>query len=130
MKPLNCWMVAATPAWCTDQWYRRNGPCFVLWSGDADIARASQLQHAVEDMNRHLDFSRPTLIQARMQPIADDLLPSPDGRLNLRTPVVARGCLPGHTTCLGDTAEVAVALCRRGVSRCAWHCRDPRRHDH
>src|SRR3954451_22640116 len=81
-------------------------------------------------MNRHLDFSCPTVIQARTQPIADHLFPSPDGRLDLRTSVVARGCLPGHAARLGDTTEMAVALRWRGVSRCAWHRRGPRRHDH
>jgi hypothetical protein len=29
----------------------------VGWSDDADIVRASQLQHAVEDMDRHADFA-------------------------------------------------------------------------
>src|SRR5690242_1203642 len=81
-------------------------------------------------MNRHLDLSRPTFVRMRAQPVADDLFPSPDGRLDLRAPVVARGFLPGHAAGLGDTPEVAVALCRRGVSGCAWHRRGPRRHDH
>src|SRR4051794_26028314 len=81
-------------------------------------------------MNRHLDLSRPTFVRMRAQPIADDLLPSPDGRLDLRTPVVAREGLPGHAARLGDTPEVAVALCRCGVSRCAWHRRGPWRHNH
>src|SRR5690348_2619391 len=81
-------------------------------------------------MNRHLDFSRPTLIQARTQPIADDLFPSPDGGLDLRAPVVARGCLPAHAARLGNTAEGAVALGWRGVSGCAWHRCDTWRHNH
>src|SRR4051812_19395381 len=81
-------------------------------------------------MHRHVDLSRPTVIPARAQPIADHLLPSSDGRLNLRTPVVARGCLPAHAACLGDTPEMAVALCRRGVSRWAWHRRGTWRHNH
>jgi hypothetical protein len=29
---------------------------------DADIVRASELQHAVEDMDRHTDFSHPTFV--------------------------------------------------------------------
>jgi hypothetical protein len=45
---IHCKLLQAT-AWCTDQRCRRNGPYYVLWSGDADIARASQRQHAVED---------------------------------------------------------------------------------
>ena len=31
-------------------------------SGDADIVRASQLQRAIERINRNADFSRPTFI--------------------------------------------------------------------
>src|SRR3954462_15926184 len=80
-------------------------------------------------MNRHLDLGRTTFIPVRAQPIADDLFPSPDGRLDLRTPVVARGCLPRPTASLGDTAEVAVALCRRGVCGSAWHRRGTWRHN-
>ena len=33
-----------------------------LRSGNADIARASKLQHAVEDMHGHVDFRRPTFV--------------------------------------------------------------------
>src|SRR4051794_10281312 len=93
------------------------------------MAGAPHPQLAVEDMTRHVDLRCPTVIPARAQPIADDLFPSPDGRLDFRAPVVARGCLPGHTASLGDTTEVAVALYRRGVSRWAWHRRGPWRHN-
>ena len=51
-----------TPAWCTDQRFVRNDPNPRLGSDDADIARASQLQHAVEDMDRHVHFSHPTFV--------------------------------------------------------------------
>src|SRR6185295_14786631 len=81
-------------------------------------------------MNRHLDLRRLAVIPARAQPIADDLFPSPDGRLDLRTPVVAREGLPGHAARLGNTAEMAVALCRRSASGSAWHRRGTWRHDH
>ena len=33
-----------------------------LESDDADIVRASQIQHAVEDIDRHVDFSHPTFV--------------------------------------------------------------------
>ena len=39
--------LARDPAWCTDQRCVRNDPGPCLGSDDADIARASQLQHAV-----------------------------------------------------------------------------------
>jgi hypothetical protein len=37
-------------------------------SDDAHIARASQLQHAIEDMNRHADFSHPTFVYTERSP--------------------------------------------------------------
>ncbi len=49
-------------AWCMDQRCQRNGPNPFLGSDDADIVRAAQLQHTVEDINRHADFSRPTFV--------------------------------------------------------------------
>src|SRR4051794_22067396 len=39
---------------CTDQGWGRNDPSPVLGSCDADGLRASQLQHAVQDMDRHV----------------------------------------------------------------------------
>src|SRR4051794_16501219 len=127
---LPCRLMAPRSAWCTDQRCRRNGPYLVLGSGDADIARASQLQHAVEDMHRHVDFSRSPFISMGAQPVADHLFPSPDRGLGLRAPVVTRDCLPGYAARLGDTPEVAVTLRRRDVSRWAWHRRGLRRHNH
>ena len=53
---------ASAPAWCTDQEYVRNDPCPRFGSDGADIARASQLQHTVEDMNSRVDFGRPTFV--------------------------------------------------------------------
>src|SRR5208282_411013 len=50
----------SVPAWCMDQRCVRNDPNPCLGSDDADIARASQLQHAVEDMDRHVHFGHPT----------------------------------------------------------------------
>src|SRR5215212_1851275 len=40
-----------------------------LGSGDADGVRASQLQHAVEDKDRHVHLSCPTLVRARAQTV-------------------------------------------------------------
>jgi hypothetical protein len=48
--------------WCRDQRYARNDPNPRLGSDDADIAWTSQLQHAIEDMDRHADFSHPTFV--------------------------------------------------------------------
>src|SRR3954469_6180505 len=49
---------------CMDQWKGRTHPYPVLGSCDADGLRASQLQHAVEDVDGNLDLGRPTLIGA------------------------------------------------------------------
>ena len=49
-------------AWCMDQGCRRTNPNLALGSGDTDITWASQIQHLVEDMNRQVDISHPTLV--------------------------------------------------------------------
>src|SRR3712207_9482138 len=50
-------------------------------SSDADIGRASELQHAVEGVDGDVHLGRPTLVRARAQPVADHLFPPPDGGL-------------------------------------------------
>jgi hypothetical protein len=52
-----------------------------LGSGDADVARASELQHAVERVGGDLHLGRPALVGARAQPVADHPLPPRDGGL-------------------------------------------------
>ena len=52
-----------------------------LGSSNADIARASELQHAVERMDGDVHLGRPTLVRVRAQPVADHLFPPPDGGL-------------------------------------------------
>src|SRR4051812_19494539 len=74
-------------------------PC--LGSGDADVGRASQLQHAVQDLDRHVHLSRPTLIRTRAQPVPDYALEPADGGLGPGARVVARGLLPAHPALLG-----------------------------
>ena len=76
-----------------DQMYARNPLRPVLVSGDADIIRASQHQHAVEDLDRHNDFSRSTLVYTRAQAVVDHLFPSPDDRLDGSALTAARGLL-------------------------------------
>src|SRR5271165_5447675 len=99
-------------------------------SVDADIARASQLQHAIEDIDGHVHFSCPTFVHTGAQPVADHLFPSPDRRLYLGPPIVAGGFLPSHAALLGDALEMTVALCRRGRGHFARHCSAARRHNH
>src|SRR5215203_6508887 len=88
-------------------------------SGDADVIRASQVQHAVEHVDRHVHLGRPTLIRMRAQPVADHSFPSRYGALG---PGAFRGPgrpLPGHAPVVSDVLEVAVALRRRALSRLA-----------
>jgi len=46
-------------------------------SDDADLARASRREHAVEDMNSLVDVDYPTFVHTWAQPIADPLFPAP-----------------------------------------------------
>src|SRR4051795_11762557 len=96
--------------WCTDQGCGRNDPYPVLGLCDADGLRASQLQHAVQDLDRHVHLSRPTLIRTRAQPVPDHALEPADGGLGPGTAVVARDLLPAHPARLGDELQVAVPL--------------------
>src|SRR3954453_515851 len=61
--------------------YRR--PLFKssLGSCDADGRRASQLQHAGQDLAGHLHLGRPTLVRTRAQPVPDHALEPADGGL-------------------------------------------------
>ena len=52
--------------------------------------RASELQHAVEDMDGHVHLGRPTLIRTRAQPVPDHPLQPADGGLGPGALVVAR----------------------------------------
>src|SRR3954470_19403039 len=77
--------------WCTDQGCGRNDPDPVLGSCDAGGLRASQLQHAVQDLDRHVHLSRLTLIRTRAQPVPDHALEPADGGLGPGARIVARG---------------------------------------
>src|SRR3954447_22756190 len=115
--------------WCMDQGCGRNDPYPVLGSCDAGGLRASQLQHAVQDLDRHVHLSRPTLIRTRAQPVPDHALEPADGGLGPGARVVARGLLPAHSALLGDELQVAVPPRRRGLGRGAGHGGRARRND-
>src|SRR4051794_1382585 len=66
------------PAWCTDQGCGRTAPT-PSGSGDADVLRAAQVQHAIEHVDSDVHLGRPTLLRMRAQPVAEHLLPSRDG---------------------------------------------------
>jgi Saccharopine dehydrogenase NADP binding domain len=90
-------------------------------SGDADVVRASQVQHAVEHVDSDVHLGRPTLIRMRAQPVADHLFPSANRGLGPGPFRVPGGCLPGHPALLGNKLEVAVPLGRCTLSRVARH---------
>src|SRR3954447_24591266 len=123
------WKMSRPRPWCTDQGCGRNDPYPVLGSCDAGGLRASQLQHAVQDLDRHVHLSRPTLIRTRAQPVPDHALEPAHGGLGPGARVVARGLLPAHPARLGDELQVAVPLRRRGLGRGAGHGGRARRND-
>src|SRR3954451_18845292 len=90
-EPPSDQMLARQWPWCTDQGCGRNDPYPVLGSCDAGGLRASQLQHAVEHMDRHVHLSRPTLVRTRAQPVPDHALEPADGGLGPGARIVARG---------------------------------------
>ena len=58
----NAWFVPGGPC-CMDRRCGRIAPDPVLGSGDADGLRASQLLHAVQDLDRHVHLGRLTLVR-------------------------------------------------------------------
>ncbi len=103
-----------------DQGRGRNDLHPGLGSGDAALARASELQHAIEGKGNDLHLGRPALVGARAQPVADHLLPPCDGGLGFGAPVVPCPFLPSHVAVLGDASEMAVALGELGLGRVMW----------
>src|SRR5947209_5531606 len=65
-------------------------------SCDADVARASQLQHTVQDVDSNCDFGRLTLVGLRAQRMTDNPFPAANIGFHQGTPVVPRRFLPTH----------------------------------
>src|SRR4051812_41726431 len=108
--------------WCTDQWAGAMTPTRP-GLGDADVVRASQLQHAVEHVDCHVHLSGPTLLRVRAQLIPDHALVPADRGLGPGSFRVAGRFLPSHPALLGDKLKMAVALGRLTSGRLAWHGR-------
>src|SRR3954453_20022980 len=51
-------------------------------SGNADVGRASQVQHAIEHVDRYVHLSRPTLLRVRAQSVPDHALVAADRSLS------------------------------------------------
>src|SRR4051794_40917341 len=56
---------ALTAAWCRDQGCGRTDPYPASGSGEADVVRAPQLQHAIEHVDGDVHLGRPTLLRMR-----------------------------------------------------------------
>jgi hypothetical protein len=59
---LNEAAVGQEAAWCRDQRNVCNDPNPRVGSDDADIVRASQVQHTVEGIDAYLNFGYPTFV--------------------------------------------------------------------
>ena len=81
-------LYASNSSCCMDRRCGRTEPDPCSGSCDADILRASQLQHSVQHVgsDRHLDRLSP--VRLRTEPITDDALPARDIALHQGAPVV------------------------------------------
>src|SRR3954464_14473311 len=92
-------------------------PCCGLC--DADVLRAPEVQHAVQNIGADGYLGRLPPPRLRAQPPANNAFPAPDIRLPPTPPVVSRRPLPAHAAALGNTSQMPVALRRRGPGRLA-----------
>src|SRR3954471_22468477 len=72
------------------------------WSGDADVGRASELQHAVEHVDRHVHLGGPALVRVRAQPVPNHAFVAADRGLGSGPFRIPGGFLPSHAAPLGD----------------------------
>ena len=77
-------------------------PCSGLC--DADILRASQLQHSVQHVGRDGHLARLSPVRLRTEPIPNDALPARDIGLHKSAPAVSRRPLPAYATALGNAS--------------------------
>src|SRR4051812_2684095 len=76
------------PPCCTDRRYGRTEPDPCSGLCDADVLRASQLQHSVQYVGGDRHLGRLTPVRLEAQPVTDDALPSRDVGLHQSAPVV------------------------------------------
>src|SRR3954467_7384273 len=100
---------------CMDQRCGRTEPDPCSGSYDADVFRASQLQHSVQHVGCDGYLARLSPVRLRTEPLADDALPARDIALHESAPAVPRRPLPAHAAALCDTSGMQVALRRCGL---------------
>src|SRR5260370_40378553 len=98
-------------------------------SYDADVARASQRQHAVEDVDSECPFGCLTLVGLRAQRMTDDPFPAADIGFHQGTPVVPRRFLPTHAAMFGNRLQMPVTRSGRRIGGFARHRTRTRWHD-
>src|SRR5947207_10448169 len=98
-------------------------------SCDADVARASQLQHTVQDVDSNCYFGRLTLVGLRAQRRTDDPFPAANIGFHQGTPVVPRRFLPTHAAMFGNRLQMPVTRSRRILGHLARHATRTRWHN-
>src|SRR4051794_40670898 len=73
-------------AWISGCGRTEPDPC--SGSYDADVLRASQLQHSVQHVGRDGHLARLSPVRLRTEPLADDALPARHIRLHQSAPVI------------------------------------------
>src|SRR4051794_3831329 len=86
--------------------YGRTEPDTYSGLCDADVLRASQLQHLVQHVGRDGHLGRLTCVRLKAQPLTDNAFPFRDISLHQSAPVVSRCPLPAHAAALGDALEM------------------------
>src|SRR4051794_27568757 len=79
---------AFEPPCCMDRRYGRTEPDPCSGLCDADVLRASQVQHSVQYVDRDGHLARLSPVRLEAQPVTDDALPSRDVSLHQSAPVV------------------------------------------
>src|SRR6201987_4645421 len=78
---------------------------------NADVAGASQLQHAVEDVDSNCHLGCLTLVGVRAQRVTDYPFPAADIGFHQRTPLVPRRFLPTHAAMFRNYMKMLVTRC-------------------
>src|SRR5437868_2785788 len=107
----------------------RSGFLALVVSCDADVARASQLQHTVQDADSNCDFGRLTLVGLRAQRVTDDPFPAANIGFHQGTPVVPRRFLPTHAAMFGNYMKMPVTRSGRILGPLARHATRTRWHN-